>query len=150
MVLEQGSKESTREPFRNPGPDEIRSLLEKAKTIAVVGYSPSASRPSNGIARALQRLGYRVIPVRPGMEEALGEKVYADIAAIPGTVDIVDVFRDGRHVPEIVAQCLERGIGAIWMQEGCVNTEAAMRARDAGMTVVMDRCILRDHTRLLR
>ncbi len=128
--------------------DELRTMLAGVKTIAVVGYSPKVSRPSHAIASGLQRRGFTIIPVRPGIREALGEKAYPDLRSIAGAVDLVDVFRDGRHVPAIVNQCLERGFGKLWLQEGCVNAAAAERASAAGMQVVMDRCLLRDYVRL--
>ncbi|MCC6474253.1 MAG: CoA-binding protein [Burkholderiales bacterium] len=134
--------------FENPGPDALRALLLAVKTIAVVGYSTRASRPSHNISRQMQRMGYRIIPVRPGIAQGLGEKAYARLEDIPEPVDLVNLFRNGRHAPETVEACLRTGMRALWMQEGCSNEEAAERAREAGLTVVMNRCILRDYTRL--
>ena len=134
--------------FENPGPESIRALLKRVKTIAVVGFSARPARPSHSIARQLQRFGYRVIPVRPGISEALGEKAYPNLAAVPGPIDLVNVFRSPREVPRIVEECLKLGLKAIWMQEGAANEEAADKAAAGGMAVVMDRCILRDFTRL--
>ena len=132
----------------DPGDEALRDLLQDVKTVAVVGYSPKVSRPSHSIAAGLQRRGFRVIPVRPGIREGLGETAYPDLLSVPGPVDLVDVFRDGQYVPGIVDQCLARGFKKLWLQEGCVNEAAAERACAAGMQVVMDRCVLRDYVRL--
>ncbi|MGB7541343.1 MAG: CoA-binding protein [Burkholderiales bacterium] len=134
--------------FVNPDPEAIRALLTSVKNIAVVGFSPMPSRPSHNISRQLQRFGYRIIPVRPAIPEGLGEKAYRDLGAVPDRIDLVNLFRNGKYAPETVDECLRLGVKNLWMQEGCVNEAAAERARAAGMTVVMDRCILRDFTRL--
>ena len=135
-------------PFTNPEPEQICALLKSVKTIAVVGYSPKPGRPSHSIARQMQGFGYRIIPVRPGISEGLGEKAYPDLVSMPDPVDLANVFRSGKYLPEIVDQCLRLGIKNIWMQEGAEHEESAERARAAGMTVVMGRCIMRDYTRL--
>lgn len=134
--------------FANPEPDAIRQLLKGVKHIAVVGLSPTPSRPSNNISRSMQRYGFHIIPVRPGLREALGEPAYADLAAVPGTIDLVNVFRASKHVPEVIDECLRLGLKSVWLQEGVIHEAAAQRAREAGMTVVMDRCILDDYNRL--
>ncbi len=134
--------------FANPAPGAIRELLAGVKTIAVVGYSPRPARPSNNISRAMQRYGFRIIPVRPGLAEGLGEKAWPDLAAVPERIDLVNVFRAGQHIPAIVDECLRLGLKTIWMQEGAVNEDAAERAVAGGMQVVMDRCILHDYTDL--
>jgi predicted CoA-binding protein len=134
--------------FENPGPDAIRALLKRVKTVAVVGFSNKPERPSHNIARQLQRFGYRVIPVRPGISEGLGEEAYPNLAAVPGPIDLVNVFRSPDQVPPIVEECLRLGLKTIWIQEGAASEKAAEKAKAAGMTVVMDRCILRDFTRL--
>jgi len=134
--------------FNNPDPEQIRALLKSIKTIAVIGYSPKPGRASNIIAQRLQGWGYRVIPVRPGIRAALGEKAYTDLDAVPDCVDLANVFRSGEFVSEIVDQCLRRGIRHIWMQEGAEHESSAERAQAAGMTVVMGRCIMRDYNRL--
>jgi len=134
--------------FANPEPDRIRALLKGVKTIAVVGFSPLPSRPSNNISRAMQRYGFRIIPVRPGIGEGLGERAYPDLASVPERIDLVNVFRAGDKVPAVVDECLRLGLKAIWMQEGVINEGAAGRALQAGMTVIMDRCVLDDYTRL--
>ena len=134
--------------FVNPEPEQICALLKSVKTIAVVGYSPKPGRPSHSIARQMQGFGYRIIPVRPGISEGLGEKAYPDLVSMPDPVDLANVFRSGKYLPEIVDQCLRLGIKNIWMQEGAEHEASAERARAAGMTVVMGRCIMRDYTRL--
>ena len=134
--------------FRNPDPEAICALLREVKTIAVVGLSPNPDRPAFRIARALQGFGYRVIPVRPKVESVLGEKAYASLSDVPGKIDLVDVFRSAEHVGPLVDECLRLGIERLWLQDGVVNEEAAGRAVDGGMTVVMYRCIWRDLTSL--
>jgi hypothetical protein len=134
--------------FTNPPPDEIRSLLREAKTIAVLGLSNNPARPSYRVAEALKGFGYRIVPVRPGLAEVLGETAYATLAEVPGVPDIVDVFRAPEHVPGIVDECIAKGVKRIWLQEGVVNEAAAEKARAAGMMVVMDRCIYKDYVAL--
>ncbi|MCL4725146.1 MAG: CoA-binding protein [Rhodocyclaceae bacterium] len=130
--------------FCNPPSEEICALLREAKTIAVVGLSPNPARPAFRIAQALQRFGYRVIPVRPKVESVLGEKAYGSLSEVPEKIDLVDVFRAPEHVGPLVDECLRLGIRRIWLQDGVVNEEAAEKAVAGGMTVVMDRCIWRD------
>jgi predicted CoA-binding protein len=120
---------------------EITALLSSAKTIAVVGLSSKAHRPSYGVSRYLQSAGYHVIPVNPNESEVLGEKCYARLQDIPEKVDIVDIFRRSELVPEVVESAIQIGARAVWMQEGVVNEPAAERARRAGLFVVMDLCI---------
>jgi predicted CoA-binding protein len=134
--------------FPNPEPEQIKALLCSVKTIAVVGFSPKPGRASHGVARQMQQFGFRIIPVRPGISEGLGEKAYPNLDAVPDTVDLVNVFRSGKYVPEIVDQCLRKGIRSLWMQEGAEHEESAQRARAAGMNVIMGRCIMRDYRRL--
>jgi predicted CoA-binding protein len=134
--------------FSNPDDASLNALLDRVKTIAVVGLSPQPARPSYRVAQAMQRYGYRIIPVRPLVDEVLGEKAYSSLAEIPFAVDLVDVFRAAEHVPAIVEQCLALHLPSIWIQEGIVHDAAAQRAHDAGMTVIMDRCILKDYVRL--
>jgi len=126
----------------------IPEILGEARTIAVVGLSAKRSRPSHGVAEYLQHAGYRVIPVNPNIAEALGEKSYATLDQVPDEIDIVDIFRRPEHVPEIVEAAIRKGAKTVWMQEGVVHEEAARRAESAGLSVVMDRCILKDHRRL--
>jgi predicted CoA-binding protein len=136
--------------FRNPSPDEIRALLRDVKTIAVLGLSDNPARPSYHVAQALQGFGYRIVPVRPAQTEVLGERAYASLAAVPMVPDLVDVFRAPEHVPGIVDECIARGVKRLWLQEGVVNEAAAEKARAAGMTVVMDRCIYKEYVALLK
>ena len=126
----------------------IASVLLSARTIAVVGLSSKRYRPSHGVAEYMQSSGYRIIPVNPFETEVLGEKAYSELDRVPGTVDIVDIFRRSEFVPEIVEAAIRIGARAIWMQEGVVHEDAAVRARAAGLEVVMDRCILKEHRRL--
>ena len=123
-------------------------ILQSARTVAIVGLSGKRYRPSFGVAEYLKREGYRVIPVNPEETEVLGEKCYPDLDSVPGEIDVVDIFRRSEFVPEIVEAAIRKGAKVIWMQEGVMNEEAARRAREAGLTVVMDRCILKDHRRL--
>lgn len=132
----------------NPSVDEIRALLKRTRTIAVVGFSPKPHRASHNVARQMQRMGFRIIPVRPGISEGLGEKAYPDLASVPDPIDIVDVFRASENTTPVFEECLRLGLKTIWLQDGVVNVEAAARARAAGMTVIMNRCVLRDYTRL--
>lgn len=134
---------------KNPAPEEIRDMLRTAKTIAVVGFSPKEDRPSYRVARAMQALGYRIIPVRPLLAEGLGEKAYGRLADLPAPPDIVDVFRAADAVDEVVDECIAIGAKRLWLQEGVVNEAAAERARAAGITVVMDLCIWKEHRALL-
>jgi uncharacterized protein len=129
--------------------DPIYELLSRAKRIAVVGLSESPLRPSHGVAAYMQAAGYKIIPVNPQIAEALGEKAYASLLEIPleaaKTIDLVDVFRRSEYVGEIVEQAIQLKIPAIWLQEGVINERAADKARRAGMFVVMDRCVLKEH-----
>lgn len=135
--------------FTNPPTDEIRALLRRIKTIAVVGLSASPSRPSHGVARALQGFGYRIIPVNPAVTEVLGERAYPSLRDLPEPVDLVDVFREPSHVAGIVDDCIALKLPALWLQDGVVDEAAALRAQAAGLTVVMDRCIYRDYIQLI-
>ncbi len=136
--------------FRNPEPNAIRTLLRQARTIAVVGLSDNPQRPSFGVARAMQSHGYRIIPVTPAATEILGERCVAELAALPAAlnvgqqVDIVDVFRKSEHVAAIVEDCIRLKIPALWLQDGVVDEAAALRAQQAGIVTIMDRCIWRD------
>jgi predicted CoA-binding protein len=114
----------------------------------VVGLSEKRWRPSHGVSEYMQQAGYRIIPVNPALSEVLGEKCYPDDAAVPEPIDIVDIFRRSEFVPEIVEAAIRVGAKAVWMQEGVVHERAAARAREAGLTVVMDRCLLKEHRKL--
>ncbi|MGA2144311.1 MAG: CoA-binding protein [Bryobacteraceae bacterium] len=127
---------------------DFAESLRAAKTIAVVGLSGRRYRPSHGVAEYLQRAGYRVIPVNPLETEVLGEKSYPNLSSVPLPVDIVDVFRRSEYVSEIVEEAIRIGAKMVWMQEGVVHEAAARRAQGAGLKVVMDRCILKEHRRL--
>jgi len=126
----------------------IPALLRRSRTIAVVGLSSKKFRPSYGVAEYMQEQGYRIIPVNPNEMEVLGEKAYASIVDIGEHIDIVDIFRRSEFVPAIVESAIRIGAGAIWMQEGVVHEDAARQAREAGLEVVMDRCILKEHMRM--
>lgn len=128
-----------------PKTDPIRDLLQRAKTIAVVGLSDSPMRPSYGVSAYMQSQGYKIIPVNPSISGALGEKSYASLAEIPDKIDIVNIFRRSEYVPEIVDQAIELKIPAVWMQEGVINPTAAEKAEKAGIFVTMDLCILKEH-----
>lgn len=123
-------------------------ILRTSRTIAVVGVSSKRFRPSYGVTEYMKRAGYRIIPVNPQESEVLGEKSYPDLDSVPGPVDIVDIFRRSEFVPEIVEAAIRKGAKLIWMQEGVVHEEAARRAEAAGLVVVMDHCILKEHRRL--
>ena len=122
-----------------------KALLETARTIAMVGLSPKEQRPSNMVARYLIREGFTVIPVNPGQTEILGRKCYSSLLDIPEKIDIVNIFRRSEAVPPIVQDAIALGARAIWMQEGISHREAAAEATQAGLVVVMDRCIKVDH-----
>jgi predicted CoA-binding protein len=113
-----------------------------------VGLSGKRFRPSYGVAEYMQKAGYRIVPVNPHESQILGEQCYPDLDSVPGPVDIVDIFRRSEFVPEIVEAAIRKGAKVIWMQEGVIHDGAARRAEAAGLTVVMDRCILKDHRRL--
>jgi predicted CoA-binding protein len=127
--------------------DDIGRLLGRVKTIAVVGLSDDPMRPSHGVSFYMQQQGYRIIPVNPTISEVLGEQSYPDLASVPEQIDLVNVFRRPEHVPVIVNEAIRLNIPAIWLQEGVVHSEAARQAREAGLSVVMDRCILKEHRR---
>jgi uncharacterized protein len=128
----------------------VAEMLKSARTIAVVGVSSKRYRPSYGVSEYMQRAGYRIIPVNPQETEVLGERSYPDLDSIPEPVDIVDIFRRPEFVPDIVDAAIRKGAKMIWMQEGVIHEEAARRAEAAGLTVVMDHCILKEHRRLAR
>jgi predicted CoA-binding protein len=125
--------------------DDIFELLSRTKTIAVVGLSASPLRPSHGVSAYMQSQGYKIIPVNPHISEALGEITYPSLLEVPEKIDLIDVFRRPEYVDEIVEQAIQLKIPAIWLQEEVVNERAAERARRAGIFVVMDRCILKEH-----
>jgi hypothetical protein len=127
--------------------DPIQGILERGKTLAVVGLSSKIMRPSHGVAEYMQRHGYRIIPVNPHEEAVLGEKGCASLDDVPEPVDIVVIFRRLEFVPEIVQAAIRKRAKAVWMQEGVIHEQAAQAARQAGLEVVMDRCILKEHAK---
>ena len=123
-------------------------MLQQVHSIAVIGLSPKPARPSFQVSRAMQAHGYRIVPVRPIVKEVLGEPAYADLESLPFAVDLVNVFRAPEHVPAIVDSCIRLGMSRLWLQDGVIHEQAAQRARDAGIEVVMGRCIWRDYQQL--
>jgi predicted CoA-binding protein len=134
-------------PLHNASPHEVRELLASAHTIAVVGLSDKPARDSYHVAAYLQGQGYRIIPVNPNVTEVLGEKAYARLRDVPEPIDIVDVFRRPEAVPAVVDEAIAVGARVVWMQEGVVHNAAAAKARAAGLRVVMNKCILKEHRR---
>ena len=128
-----------------PKADPIRELLQRAKTIAVVGLSDSRLRPSHGVSAYMQSCGYRIIPVNPNISEALGEKAFSSLIEVPDEIDIVNIFRRPEYVEEIVEQAIQLKVPAVWMQEEVINEAAAAKARKAGLFVAMNLCILKEH-----
>ena len=137
------------EGFRNPDDQAVRRMLERVRRIAVVGLSPKPDRDSHRVARYLQQRGYEIVPVYPREDEILGAKVYRRVQDVPGELDLVDVFRRSEDLPEVVADGLAAKAPAFWFQLGCVNEDAARRAQEGGASVVMDRCLMVEHARLL-
>ncbi len=130
--------------------EEIKLILDKYKLIAVVGLSPKKDRPSFRVAGYMQQAGYSIIPVNPGQSEILGQTCYPDLKTIPGKVEVVNIFRRSELVTPYVQDAIEVGAKVIWMQQGIVNEEAAELAREAGLSVVMDRCIKDDHSQIFK
>ena len=131
--------------FENPDAEARCALLKRVRTIAVVGLSPNPARPSYGVAKAMQGYGYTIIPVHPAVREVLGVKAYPRLADIPVPIDLVNVFRRAEHLDGVVDECLSLGLKNIWIQEDIVNEPAALRARQGGLFVIMNRCIYRDY-----
>ncbi len=127
--------------------DPIQNILERGKVLAVVGLSSKPHRPSYGVTRYMQLAGYHIIPVNPNEEKVLGEKSYARLEDVPVQVDVVNIFRRSEFVPAIVESAIAVGAWAVWMQEGVIHQQAAERAREAGLQVVMDRCLLKEHAK---
>jgi hypothetical protein len=123
-------------------------ILNSSRTIAIVGLSSKPDQPSYRVASYLKEQGYKMIPVNPAEKEILGERCYPDLASIPESIDVVDIFRRSEKVPPIVEEAIRIGANAVWMQEGVINEEAASRARKAGLMVVMDKCMRKEHQRL--
>lgn len=137
------------EEFKNPPDEKIREILSESTTIAVVGLSADPSRPSHGVANYLKNKNYRIIPVNPRYPEVLGENSYPTLSDIPEKVDIVDIFRRPEHIPPIVEEAIKIKAKVIWMQSGILNHQAAQKAKEAGLVVVMDRCMAVEHSRLM-
>jgi uncharacterized protein len=129
----------------SPHSDPITEMLRRSKTIAVVGLSSNPLRPSYGVSAYMQGHGYRIIPVNPNIDECLGEKAYRSLLEVPEPIDIVNVFRRPEYVDEVVEQAIQRKVPVVWMQEEVINERAAEKARKAGIYVIMDRCILKEH-----
>jgi len=127
--------------------EAINKILEDCRTIAVVGLSSSPARASNGVAGYMRREGYKVIPVNPNEEKVFGDKSYASLADVPGKIDLVDIFRRSEEAGKVVDEAIAVGAKAVWLQEGVIDQDAAERAREAGLLVVMDRCWLKEHAR---
>lgn len=138
--------ESCEMPRDNATPAEVRDLLMRARTIAVVGLSDKPDRDSYHVAAYLQKAGYRIIPVNPALTEVLGERAYPGLREVPDPIDVLDVFRRADAVPAIVEDAIAVGARAVWLQDGIVHNEAAARARAAGLQVVQSRCMLREHS----
>ena len=132
----------------NPSPDEIKNILERSKRTAIVGLSPKEERDSNRVAKYLMEKGYEIVPVNPGQKEILGKECFKTLTDIPFKVDLVDLFLNPERVPPVVDQAIEIGASVLWMQIGVIHNEAAQKARAAGLTVVMDRCMMREHKKL--
>ena len=135
------------ETIKTTATDEIGELLKRTKTIAVVGLSDSPLRPSYGVSAYMQSHGYKIIPVNPSIKGSLGEKAVGSLAEIEEKIDMVDVFRRSEYVPELVDEAIRLKVPAIWLQEDVIHEEAAEKARKAGIFVVMDKCILKEHRR---
>jgi predicted CoA-binding protein len=132
--------------FADPG--TIEKILRECGTVAVVGISDKPERPSFGVAGYLQSQGFRIVPVNPRLSSVLGEQAFPDLLSIPFDIDVVDIFRRNEDIPPIVEAAIEKGVKAVWMQEGIMNREAAEKAEAAGILVVMNRCMLKEHNRL--
>jgi len=139
--------------FSNPSEDDIKGILQNTKIIAVIGLSPKPKRPSYRVSKAMQGFGYSIIPVRPAVDEVLGEKAYAELESIPESlrakIDMVDVFRAPDKITPIIDTCIKLKIPLIWLQDGVINEAEAVRAEQAGIKVVMDRCVYRDYVQLI-
>lgn len=135
-------------PDISPAPEEIRALLCRAKRIAVVGLSPKEARDSHRVARYLLKEGFEVVPVNPGQKEILGRPCFRTLEDVPFQVDIVDLFLAPERVPSVVDQAIRMGVQGIWMQLGVVHNPSAKKAREAGIAVVMNRCIMTEHMKL--
>lgn len=136
-------------PEYDPPAEKVKAMLKTWQTIAVVGLSPKPERDSHQVAEYLKAHGYTIVPVNPGQKEILGEKCYRDLQAIPFSIDIVNIFRRHEHVPPVVNDAIRIGAKAVWMQLGIVHNGAALKARDAGLEVVMNKCIKIEHMKMI-
>ncbi len=148
-VDNSSSDSENSQDWSNPSSDEIEKILERSHRIAVVGLSSDPARASNGVAAYLLSQGYEIIPVNPKETSPLGLQAYPDLASVPGKIDIVDVFRRSEFAPEIVRQAIAIGASAIWFQEDIISPEAFKLAKESGLTVVMNLCMLKEHVRLV-
>ncbi len=135
-------------PDCNPPSDEIKDILMRCKKIAIVGLSPKEERDSHTVAKYLMEQGYEIVPVNPGQKEILGNKCYKSLKEIPFQVDLVDLFLNPKRVRPVVDQAIELAVGVIWMQLGVIHNEAAQKAREAGITVIMDKCMKQEHEKM--
>lgn len=136
-------------PDSNPPSEEIKDILQKGKTIAIVGISPKESRDSNKVAKYLMSRGYEIVPVNPGQKTILGKTCFRTLGDIPFAIDVADLFLNPKRVPPVVDQAIEMGVPVIWMQEGVVHNEAAQKAREKGIQVVMNKCIKKEHMKMM-
>ncbi len=137
-------------PECNPPSEEIKAILERYNTVAIVGLSPKPQRDSHKVAKYLKENHYRIVPVNPGQKEILGEKCYPDLKTIPFPIDVVDIFRKPEAIPPVVDNAIEIGAQAVWMQMGLAHNQAADKARKAGLQVVMNKCIKIEHMNMLK
>jgi predicted CoA-binding protein len=137
-------------PGKPVSDEEVKTMLEQSRTVAVVGISHKEERDSHKVAKYLQEHGYKVIPVNPKYQEVLGETCYPDLKAVPGHIDVVDIFRNVEAIPGIVDEAIEVGAGHVWMQLGLAHEDAAEKARRAGISVVMNKCMKIEHARLIK
>ena len=142
-------EEACEMPAYHALPKKIEEILTSNKTIAIVGLSPNEDRASNRVAKYLQNQGYKIIPVNPQHSEVLGLKSYANIGDIPEDIDVVDIFRKPSAVPEIVDDAIKKGVKVVWMQEGIIHNESAKKALEAGKKVVMNKCMMKEHIKLM-
>ncbi len=133
-----------------PSDDELVALFQRVKSIAVVGLSPKPDRPSHRVAKHMQEFGFEIIPVRPVVNEVLGEKAYASLTDIPFAVDLVDVFRAPKYVAEVTEQCINKKVSALWLQEGVIDMQSANYASSENIFTVMDKCLYKEYVRLMK
>lgn len=135
-------------PLTNASDEEVRAILESSKTVAIVGLSDKPERDSYGVASYLKAHGYRIIPVNPNVKEVLGERASASLREVPGQVDVVDIFRKPEAIPAIVDEAIAIGVKTVWMQEGLAHNAAADKARAAGLSVIMSKCMMKEHKKV--